>query len=128
MLALFYPWGLFLQALAIVHFIRRRPDGYWLWIILMGGGIGAFAYMVAEVLPDAALLRGTFSAFPRRKRIRQLEAEVRENPSVGNFEELGDLLLEDKRYARARECFDRAITRERQRSIRSTGVRSRRSA
>ena len=110
MLALFYPWGLILQALAIVHFIRRRPDGYWLWIILMGGGIGAFAYMVAEVLPDAALLRGTFNAFPRRKRIRQLEAEVLENPSVGNFEELGDLLLEDKRYARARECFDRAIT------------------
>src|SRR5215203_3400213 len=84
MLALFYPWGLILQALAIVHFIRRRPDG--------------------------ALLRGTFNAFPRRKRIRQLEAEVLENPSVGNFEELGDLLLEDKRYARARECFDRAIT------------------
>jgi hypothetical protein len=110
MLALFYPWGVILQALAIVHFIRRRPDAFWLWVILIGGGIGAFAYVVAEVLPDAALLRGTFNAFPRRKRIRQLEAEVLDNPSVGNFEELGDLLLEDKRYARARECFDRAIT------------------
>ena len=110
MLALFYPYGVILQALAIVHFMRRRPDGYWLWIILIGGGVGAFAYLVAEALPDAALLRGTFNAFPRRKRIRQLEAEVVENPSAGNFEELGDLLLEDRRYARARECFDRAIT------------------
>ena len=97
MLGLFYPYGFILQALAIVHFMRRRPDGYWLWIILLGGGIGAFAYLIAEVLPDAALLRGTFSAFPRRKRIRQLEAEVLDNPSIGNFEELGDLLLEDTR-------------------------------
>ena len=110
MLGLFYPYGVILQALALVHFMRRRPDGYWLWIILIGGGVGAFAYLVAEVMPDAVLLRGTFDAFPRRKRIRQLEAEVLENPSVGNFEELGDLLLEDTQYARARECFDRAIT------------------
>ena len=110
MLGLFYPYGVILQALAIVHFMRRRPDGYWLWIILIGGGVGALAYLVAEALPDVALLRGTFSVFPRRKRIRQLEAEVVENPSIGNFEELGDLLLEDKQYARARECFDRAIT------------------
>jgi hypothetical protein len=110
MLGLFYPYGVILQALALVHFMRRRPDGYWLWIILIGGGIGAFAYLVAEVLPDAALLPGAFSAFPRRKRIRQLEAEIVDNPSVGNFEELGDLLLEDRQYARARECFDRAIT------------------
>ena len=110
MLGLFYPYGVFLQALAIVHFMRRRPDGYWLWIILLGGGVGAFAYLVVEALPDVALLRGSFNAFPRRKRIRQLEAEIVDNPSVGNFEELGDLLLEDKQYARARECFDRAIT------------------
>ena len=110
MLALFYPYGVILQALALVHFMRRRPDGYWLWIILFGGGVGAFAYLVVAVMPDAVLLRGTFNAFPRRKRIRQLEAEVLENPSVGNFEELGDLLLEDGQYARARECFDRAVT------------------
>jgi len=38
MLGLFYPYGIFLQLLAIVHFIRRRPDTYWLWIIIMGGG------------------------------------------------------------------------------------------
>ena len=110
MFGLFYPYGVILQALAIVHFMRRRPDGYWLWIILIGGGIGALAYLVAEVVPDAALLRGTFQAFPRRKRIRQLEAEILDNPSVGNLEELGDLLLEDGQYARAREYFDRVIT------------------
>ena len=41
LLNIFYPWGIILQGLAIFHFIRRRPDTYWLWIILFGGGLGA---------------------------------------------------------------------------------------
>ncbi|PYR91383.1 MAG: hypothetical protein DMF84_17230 [Acidobacteria bacterium] len=109
MLGLFYPYGIFLQALAIAHFVRRRPDTYWLWIILMGGGVGALVYIMVEVIPDARLLRGTFQVFPRRKRIRQLEAMVIDNPSVGNYEELGDLYLDDGQFVRARECFDRVI-------------------
>ncbi len=110
MLGIFYPYGVILQALALVHFVRRRPDGYWLWIILMGGGIGAAAYLVAEVIPDAGLLRGAFQVFPRRKRIKQLELAILDNPSIGNFEELGDLYLDDGQYAKARDAFDRAIT------------------
>jgi hypothetical protein len=111
MLGLFYPYGIFLQALAILHFVRRRPDTYWLWIILMGGALGALVYMAVEVLPDARLLQGAYQVYPRRKRIKQLEALIIDNPSVGNFEELGDLYLEDGRFAKARECFDRVVDR-----------------
>jgi hypothetical protein len=111
MLGLFFPYGFLLQALALVHFARRRPDTFWLWIILMGGALGAFIYILVEVIPDAGLLRGAFEVFPRRKRIKALEAAVLDNPSVGNYEELGDLYLDDKQYSRARECFDRVIAR-----------------
>jgi hypothetical protein len=110
MLFLFYPYGILLQALAIAHFVRRRPDTYWLWIILMGGGVGALVYIMVEVIPDAGLLRGAFLVFPRRKRIKQLEAMVVDNPSIGNYEELGDLYLDDGQFVRARGCFDRVIT------------------
>jgi hypothetical protein len=110
MLGLFYPYGIVLQAIAILHFVRRRPDAFWLWIILIGGGLGALVYIVAEVVPDVGLLRGAVQAFPRRKRIKELEATVLDNPSIGNYEELGDLYLDDKQYAKARECFDRVIT------------------
>ena len=110
MLGLFYPYGIILQALAIVHFVRRRPDTFWLWVILIGGGLGALAYIVAEVVPDVGLLRGTFHGFSRRKRIKELEAAIIDNPSIGNFEELGDLYLDDGKYAKARECFDRVIS------------------
>ena len=30
-------WGIILQAIAIIHFIRRRPDTFWLFVILIGG-------------------------------------------------------------------------------------------
>jgi len=104
-----YPWGLILQALALIHFLRRRPDGYWLWIIIFFGPPGAAIYIFMEVIPDLGLLRQSFEAFPRRKRIRLLEALVVENPAAGNYEELGDLYLEERNFARAKECYDKAI-------------------
>ena len=110
MLGLFYPYGFILQAIALLHFARRRPDGFWLWVIILGGGLGAFVYILAEVIPDIGLLRGSLEVFPRRKRIKYLEAAILDNPSIGNYEELGDLYLEDGQYQKARDCFDRVIT------------------
>jgi hypothetical protein len=106
---LFYPWGLLLQGFAIVHFIRRRPDTYWFFIILFLGPLGALIYVFVEVVPDIGLLRQSFKVFPRRKRISELETMVRDNPSAGNFEELGDLYMDDGRLQLARTAFDKAI-------------------
>ena len=108
--SLFFPWGVILQVMAIVHFIRRRPDGIWLWVIIFLGPIGALAYIGMEVVPDLTLLRQSMEGYGRRKRIKYLEAVVQQNPAAGNFEELADLYLEEGKFARARECYDRAIT------------------
>ena len=108
--SLFFPWGILLQVLAILHFFRRRPDTYWIYVILFLGPVGAFVYILVEVLPDAALLRQSFDAFGRRQRIGHLEALVLQNPSPGNYEELAELYLDDGKYATARECYDKAIT------------------
>jgi hypothetical protein len=106
---LFYPWGLILQALAIVHFIRRRPDTFWIYVILFLGPIGAAVYLFAEALPDIGLARHSFQGFSRRKRIAQLQVAIRDNPSYGNYEELGDLYLEEGKLQPAREAFDKAV-------------------
>ena len=103
-------WGFILQAVAIVHFIRRRPDMYWLFIILIGGWLGALVYIVVEVIPDAGLLRTEFKVFPRRRRIHELERAILDNPSAGNYEELGLLYLDDGDFAQARACYDKAIS------------------
>jgi hypothetical protein len=110
LLFFFGGWGFILQAVAIVHFIRRRPDTYWLFIILFLGWIGALVYIVAEVIPDAGLLRSSVQVFPRRRRIRELERAILDNPSAGNYEELGLLYLDDGDFARARACYDKAIS------------------
>lgn len=118
---LFYPGGIILQILALVHAVKRRPEGYWFFIILMGGGIGALAYIAFEIVPDFRLLSntfaGTFAAKNRQSRIVQLEAAIVDNPSPANYEELGELYLEEKIYGKAREAFDHTIASDRSDSL-----------
>jgi hypothetical protein len=102
-------WSWILRAVAIIHFIRRRPDSFWIWIILIHP-IGALVYIAMEVIPDAGLLRSSFQVFPRRKRIQELERAILDNPSAGNYEELALLYLDDGNFARARACYDKAIS------------------
>ncbi len=106
---LFYPWSLLLQVFAIVHFIRRRPDTYWIFIILFLGPVGALIYLCVEALPDLGQAGQSFKVFPRRKRIGELEVAIRDNPSAGNWEELGGLYMDDGRLELARAAFDKAI-------------------
>lgn len=102
-------WAIALRVVAIVHFIRRRPDWFWLWVILFHW-VGALVYIVVEVIPDAGLLRSSFQVFPRRRRIQELERAILDNPSAGNYEELGLLYLDDGDYAKARAAYDKAIS------------------
>src|SRR5580700_730831 len=106
---LLYPWGIILQGVAIVHFIRRRPDTYWIFVILFLGPLGAIIYLLVEALPDIGLVGQSFKVFPRRKRIGELEAAIRDNPSAGNYEELGGLYMDDGNLVLARAAFDKAI-------------------
>ena len=110
MFGYFLSYGIILQVFAVIHWLRRRPDTFWLWIILIGGGLGALVYLVAEGLPDLTLLGPTFRMFPRRKRIKQLRTMILDNPAPGNYEELGDLLLEENDATAAKQAFDKAIT------------------
>jgi hypothetical protein len=103
-------WGTVLQGMAILHFIRRRPDTFWFYIIIFAGWPGALVYIAVELIPDLGLLRGTLQAFPRRKRIRELQALIFDNPSAGNYEELAGLFQDQKQYTQARECYNKAIT------------------
>jgi hypothetical protein len=106
---LFYPWGFLVQGLAIVHFIRRRPENYWFYVILFLGPPGAAIYILAEVLPDLGLLRGVFHGFGRRSRIQKVETDIIDNPSPANYEELGELYKDQAEFAKGRDAFTHAI-------------------
>ena len=104
-----FGYGFIIQILAIVYLVRRGGDRFWIWIIILGGVIGALAYFLVEALPAVDDMRRSLRGPARRKRITVLRAMVRDNPSAGNYEELGDLLVEEKRWREAREAFDRAL-------------------
>jgi hypothetical protein len=87
----------------------RRPEWYWFYVILIGGALGAAIYIVVEVVPDFGMARARFQRYGRRSRISVVEAAIRDNPSVANLEELGELYWDQRNYAKAREAFDRAI-------------------
>lgn len=102
-------WGLLVQAVALLHFLRRRPEGYWLFVILFFGWLGAGVYILAEVLPDLGMLRGVVQGFSRRSRIEKVETDILDNPSAANYEELGELYKDQGQYAKGREAFSKAI-------------------
>ena len=104
------PLSLVLFGLALWHYLRKRPEGYWLWIILFLPSIGPLIYLAVEAAPELGD-PGTFKFLDRRKRIRMLESDIRDNPSAANFEELGQLHLDAGNWKVAREYFDRSITK-----------------
>ena len=105
-----FAYSFLLQVAAVIHWARKRPDTFWLWIIIIGGFIGALAYFLIEGLPDFSNIARKVKGPARRKRIRMLRAMVLDNPSAGNYEELGELLLLEKRPADAREAYDHALS------------------
>src|SRR5256884_1495260 len=64
---------------------------------------GAIAYFVVE--GDFGGVRNSFKAPSRRRRIALLRALIHDNPSVGNYEELGELRSEERRVGK--ECRSR---------------------
>lgn len=106
----FFSWGVALQVICLIHFFRRRPEQFWVFVIFFGGALGALIYFFVEVVPDLGLLRASVTRYSRKRRISALEALVQVNPAIGNREELADLLLEEGQYARARAMYNDIIS------------------
>jgi hypothetical protein len=111
MISHFFSWGIFgvvLMVMAVVHFVRRQPSFYWLYLIIFLGPLGALIYLAIEWLPEL-FDPGAFRFVERGRRGREVEAAIRQNPSAGNYEELGLLRLDKADWSGARTCFDRAL-------------------
>jgi hypothetical protein len=111
MISRYFSWGIFgivLMVMALFHYVRRQPSFYWLYLIIFLGPLGALIYLAIEGLPEL-FDPGAFRFVERGRRVREVEANVRQNPSAGNYEELGLLRLDKGDWAGARACFDKAL-------------------
>jgi hypothetical protein len=101
--------SLLIQAALIVHVIRTGRNTLWIFAIGLLPGIGALAYIVAEVLPDllgGRTARRAKSGIGRmidpNRKLRRATAEVQISGNVDARRRLGEELFE-------RDQFDQAI-------------------
>ncbi len=108
------PWslGVLLQALMIVHFFRNRPEGYWFYVIIFLGPIGAVVYFFVEVLPGFNWKLPVFERWERGRRKEWLEKLVSESPSQEALCELAWIRGKDGDHVRAIELFGEALRRD----------------
>lgn len=97
------------QIIALIHYFRNRPEGYWFWIILFFGPIGAIVYLFAVVLSNegAVSVQGRVRAgLKERKRSVQLEVKIKAKEALPyDFFELGEIQFKFKKYDSAAENF-----------------------
>ena len=124
MLGLFYPYGIVLQAHRDSA-LRAPPAGHLLALDHPDGRRRSARWSTSS--SRSFPMPGCCAAPSRCSRAasasRSSKRLILDNPSIGNYEELGDLYLDDGQFARARECFDRVIARCGRRSIRSIAAR-----
>jgi hypothetical protein len=109
-----FPWylGVLFQVLMMVHFFRRRPEGYWFFVILFLGPLGALVYFVIEVLPDLRVKPPWLARMERRRRRQWLEHVVAETPALEHIQELAETCAADGEHGRAVELFSRVLRRD----------------
>mgnify|MGYP006283966055 CR=1 FL=1 len=74
-----------LQIIIIFHVYQTGRPYWWIPILLFAPGIGAFAYIIFEIIPSSYSTRGLiYSLKPRKWRIQDLREQVEENDTVDN--------------------------------------------
>jgi hypothetical protein len=61
------------------------------------------------MVPSMRANRGEIAWLERRRRTSRIEAEVRQNPTAGNFEELGMLYMDASKFTQAKWVYDQAL-------------------
>jgi hypothetical protein len=82
---------------------------FWFYVIIFLGPLGAAVYLCINAGPDFLQFFQMAGGGHHNKRIAQLEAAVRDNPSAANYEELGDIYMNAGNLQQARIAFDKAI-------------------
>jgi hypothetical protein len=104
--------SILIQAALIVHVIKTGRNQLWIWAIALLPGIGALAYVAAEVLPELfggrSARRATASV--RRmldpdRELRRASAEVEISGNVDARRRLAEELFERSQYDRAIDVY-----------------------
>ncbi len=101
-----------LQAAMVIHWVRVRPELYWLWIIILFGPIGAAIYFFVEVMPTIRWKLPAIERLERRRRKAHLERVVADSPTQESLAQLARIHAAEGEQERAIELYSEAIHRD----------------
>jgi len=104
--------GFIPQIIALIHFFRNRPEGYWFWIILFFGPLGAVIYFFAVVFSGTpGSVEDKFRASMKEKRkATLLQNKINAGEALPyDYSELGEILFKMKKYSLAIEALTEAV-------------------
>lgn len=105
-----YYWlVLVLQAVCVIHAIRRGNQRNWLWIIVFLPAVGCIAYIFTEVINRrhiSSAQSGLASVINPTGRIKKLEHNFSFSPTFANRVALADAYLQGKQYDKAIELYE----------------------
>lgn len=100
------------QIAMIVHWVRVRPEFYWLWIIILLGPLGSAIYFFVEVVPTIRWKLPAIERLERRRRKEQLERIVADSPTQESLAQLARICALEGEHERAIELYGEALQRD----------------
>jgi hypothetical protein len=108
-----YYISIVLQAICVLHCLRKGNPGKWVWVIIFLPYIGCLVYFFSEIVPVHSVRGwqpGTFGLLGAKSRIRRLENHLRFADTFNNRVMLADTYLAVGRTDEAIELYASALT------------------
>jgi hypothetical protein len=109
----FYLITLALQAICIIHCIRRNNQQTWIWIIIFLPILGSIVYLFTEVINKSSVKSagvGLGSVLAPTASIRKLEEQLRFTDTFHNRVVLADAYLAKGQTDKAIELYESSLT------------------
>lgn len=108
----FYTITIILQAICVIHCIRRRNQQNWIWLIVFLPMIGCIAYLFSEVLTRRnirGVQAGMGEVFSPSGSVKKLEETLRFSDTFNNRIALADAYLKAGQTQRAINLYEESL-------------------
>src|SRR3954471_5416630 len=102
-----------LQAICVIHCIRKGNSGNWIWLIIFLPIVGAIAYIVSEMFTPGHVEQvqaGVTTVLNPTGKIRKLEQQLKFSDTFSNRVQLADAYLANGQTEKAIALYEDSLT------------------
>ncbi len=94
----------------LVDCLHNGREYYWIWIIMMSGGLGAFIYFYQYHWTGSLLDSLPLSGFSERRKIKELKSRIHFFDQPAHHQELGDIYMRLGKVKEAEKAYRTALS------------------